>query len=351
MPGRLIRIEVSPQDVMASRFAISPLIETLHALWLLSGNQEAGVLRPWAERMREPYRRLLRRGPGMAALAALFRRGSYNADFIAPPPTGVNVAIEDELAAMRATPLAQARDEIARNLSGRPPPSPEVMATLERPDVVELFAEALEAGWEEIVAPDWPRFRAILERDVVQRAGRLATYGWGGALDDLNPRVRWRTDGVSGHIEVRMEHPGEDETRGLDGRGMLFLPTVIGSGVGVYLEDAWPYALCYPARGIAVDPGRGDGLARLIGRTRALILDSMPATTSQLAALLELSVGGTGDHIAALRGAGLITGTRVGRAVLYHRTALGDALLGPSADQPFSAPAMRPRMKNRPSST
>ncbi|MEU8266604.1 DUF5937 family protein [Sphaerisporangium sp. NPDC049002] len=325
---RLIRIEVSPQDVVASRFAISPLIETLHALWILSGMQEAGVHRPWAERRRRGYGRLLREMPGLAALVALFRLGDYNADFIAPPPSGVNVAFADELTAMRATPLAQARDEIARNLRGRQAPPPEVMAVLDRPDVVQVFADVLEAVWKETVEPDWPRFHAILERDLVRRAGRLATYGWAAALDDLSPQVRWRSDGGSGHVQVRMTGSGESETHRLGGRGLLLVPSVFyPSKVGVYLEDAWPYAIVYPARGIAVDDRPSKGLARLIGKTRATILLRTPATTTQLAALLELSVGGTGDHVAALREAGLITGTRVGRSVLYHRTPLGDALV------------------------
>ncbi|MDH2427564.1 DUF5937 family protein [Sphaerisporangium sp. TRM90804] len=329
--GWTIRIEVGPQDVMASRFAISPLIETLHALRILSGSHEAGVLQPWAASKRAVYVRLLRE-PGMAALVTLFRRGAYNADFTGPPPSGVNVAIEDELAVVRATPPAQAHDEIARNLAGLPAPPPEIRATLERPDVAQVFADTLEAAWREILAPDWPRFKAILERDVVRRAGRLATYGWSAALEDLSPRIRLRTERDPAHIELRMDHAGSDETHRLGGRGLLFVPSVCGTGVGAYLEDAWPYALAYPAWGVAVPPARRDGLARLIGKTRSAILHALPATTTQLAALLTLSVGGAGDHVAALRGAGLISGTRTGRAVLYHRTALGEALIGDRPD-------------------
>ncbi|GII85496.1 ArsR family transcriptional regulator [Sphaerisporangium siamense] len=325
--GRALIIEVGPQDVMASRFAVSPLIETMHALRILSGHQEPGVHARWAERARAPYARLLRERPALAALAVLFRRGDYSADFIAPPPSGVNVAFEDELAVMRATPLAQARDEIARNLLGRPAAPPDLVAVLDRPDVVTLLADVLEAAWQGIVRPEWPRLQAILERDVVQRAGRLATYGWAAALEDLSPKVRWHTEGAAGHIRVRMESAGEDRRHRLGGRGLLFVPSVFGHGVGAYLEHVWPYALVYTARGIAAEPVPAKGLARLIGRTRAEVLLTVPATTTQLAALLGLSVGGAGDHVAALREAGLITGARVGRSVLYRRTPLGDALV------------------------
>jgi DNA-binding transcriptional ArsR family regulator len=65
--------------------------------------------------------------------------------------------------------------------------------------------------------------------------------------------------------------------------------------------------------------GRGGGQQRA-GRTG-------PASTSQLVATLGQSLGGIGDHLAVLREAGLISGARSGRSVLYRRTPVGDALL------------------------
>ncbi|WP_308170213.1 winged helix-turn-helix domain-containing protein [Acrocarpospora catenulata] len=321
------RIEVSPRDVAASRFAISPVVETMHALWVLSGRMPAGALQPWVARAREPYRNLRAASPQLRALAALMRKGGYNADFVAPPPSGVNTSFEAEVDQITATPLAQARDEIARNLEGVARPSDEVMAILDGPDVVTALAEALQLVWREIIAPDWPRFHAILERDVVQRAGRLATYGWAAALEDLHPKIAWRDDAIE------IQHDGEPEHYRLDGRGLLLMPSVFAPQVVAYLEDFWPYALVYPARGTAAPVFTADSsaLARLIGRSRARILLELatPATTSQLAARLTLSLGATGDHLAALRAAGLIVGTRTGRTVRYHRTSLGDALVSP----------------------
>jgi DNA-binding transcriptional ArsR family regulator len=331
----MLRIEVSPQDIVASRFAISPLVETLHAVWALAGKQEAGAVRSWIARSREAYARLYESEPALRALVALYMPRHYNTDFIAPPPTGVNVTFDAELKAMRATPPELAHSEIAKTLQNRQPPPEPIMRVLRDRNVVTMFADALEAVWHQILAPEWPRFNAILERDVVQRAGQLATYGWRAALDDLNPRVRWRDDDATGgHIELMLA--SADGVRRLGGRGLLFLPSIFVHGVGAYLEDAWPYGLTYPARGVAAPQGGAGGLARLIGRTRTSILTELevPATTTQLAARLGLSIGGTGDHIAALREAGLITGVRTGRSVLYHRTPLGDSLANPSAHRP-----------------
>ncbi|MFF5715681.1 winged helix-turn-helix domain-containing protein [Streptomyces buecherae] len=52
-------------------------------------------------------------------------------------------------------------------------------------------------------------------------------------------------------------------------------------------------------------------------------------TTGQLARRLGLSDATASEHAAALRGAGLITTARAGRAVRHLRTALGDLLVRP----------------------
>ncbi|WP_101787980.1 ArsR/SmtB family transcription factor [Nonomuraea indica] len=329
----MFRIEVTPQDVAASRFAISPLIETMHAHWVLAGRIEAGPHRAWAERWRGPYLRLERAHPALRATAAITGVKGDNVDFVAPPPSGVGVPFETELATMRATPVEQAHAEIASVLASRPPVPGWARELLLGPDVVRLLAQAWEALWTEIVSREWPRLHALLERDVARRAGRLAAYGWAAALEDLSRQVSWHDDG---HIAIRMrgdtDRPGApDEWRRLGGRGLLFVPSVFSGTVGAYLEDAWPYALVYPAWGVAAGPPapRGTALAAVLGRGRARVLAELavPATTTHLAALLGQSIGTTGGHLAALRGAGLVTGTRTGRSVRYSRTPLGDALV------------------------
>ncbi|MFD0658555.1 helix-turn-helix domain-containing protein [Thermocatellispora tengchongensis] len=109
--------------------------------------------------------------------------------------------------------------------------------------------------------------------------------------------------------------------------------------VAAFLDDAWPYALIYPARGVGVPRPAPRGLATLIGRTRARVLAELaePATTTQLAAVLGVSLGTAGEHVAALRAAGAVAGTRTGRSVLYHRTELGD-LLARAGEGPSLSP-------------
>ncbi|GGM30614.1 ArsR family transcriptional regulator [Micromonospora sonchi] len=326
-----MRIEVTPADVADSRYAISPLGEAVSALRLHAGQRSYDGLGPWVARTRPAYERLRRELPAVGALLALLRRGGYNADFIQPPPDGTARDFAGELAVVRATPLAQARDELARNLTApRATPPAYARRIYAAPDVVDLLADAIEAAWTALVEPDWPRLRAILERDLVHRAGRLLAYGWGAAVADLDPRLRWLPGGDVGIIEVADNDP---ETHSLAGKGLLFVPTVFGTLI-TYVEPPWPYAIVYRASGVAEllgppDPGRpDDALDRLVGRSRAAVLRALalPATTSQLVAQLGLSLGGVGDHLAVLREAGLVSRVRAGRSVRYRRTPLGDAL-------------------------
>ncbi len=239
-----MRIEVSPADIAACRYAISPLIEAVSALRLVAGQESAGPLGPVVARLRRRYQ-AFRRDPAIGTLVALFRHTGYNADFIQPPPAGVGLTFAEEVAAVRRTPLRRAREQIARNLAGHQTPPAHARQILDAPDVVAQLADGIEAAWTALIEPEWPRLRAILERDVVQRAGRLAAYGWAQALAGLDPRLAWRSDGATGTIEVRVR----DQARYvLGGRGLLFVPTVFAKFI-TYVEPPWPYAIVYPARG------------------------------------------------------------------------------------------------------
>jgi DNA-binding transcriptional ArsR family regulator len=329
-----MRIEVGPADIAASRFTISPLIEAMSALRLLAGTERAGVLRPWVRRAKARYAALRDAEPAVDALVALFRESGYNADFIQPPPVAVHATFADELAGVRATPRERAAREVERNLAGHRSPPAGASRILSGEDVVDRVADAIAATWRALIEPEWPRLRAILERDIVHRAGRLAAYGWAAALTDLHPRLSWSPGGDHGAIEVRVRDTG---VRRPAGRGLLLIPSVFASFVA-YVDPPWPYAIVYRARGVAdlLDGARGgrrptrppEALARLLGGTRAAVLLGLaePATTSQLVARLALPLGTVGDHLAVLREAGLVRRIRTGRSVRYERTERGDAL-------------------------
>jgi len=103
--------------------------------------------------------------------------------------------------------------------------------------------------------------------------------------------------------------------------------------VAAVIDEPWLPTIVYPARGVAelwrAPSAPPEGLARLLGRTRALVLASLdrPLSTTALAALIELSPAGVSRHLLALRGAGIVASARQGHEVRYRRTELGTALL------------------------
>jgi DNA-binding transcriptional ArsR family regulator len=322
-----MRIEVSHLDLTTSRFAISPLWELTQAVRLLvarSRHDDQTMLRPWLVRTQDRYRQLIREAD-IDVLLALETPG-WGADFISPVPTGMSSTIGDLLAEVRATPVAQAHHEAAEALR-RQDAGPRVRRILTGADVTGYVADVLAAAWRVLLEPEWPTLHAILERDVVYRAGQLTGRGWAAALDDLHPHLSWQHD----HIQTT-SHP--DEHADLGGRGLLFVPSVFGwPRLSLRLDPPWPPTLAYPARGVAAlweRSGTGkSSLDKLLGASRAAILVALgePASTTQLAAALGQSLGGLGGHLAVMREAGLLARARSGRSVLYSRTPVGDALV------------------------
>jgi DNA-binding transcriptional ArsR family regulator len=347
-----LRIEVGNEDLTTSRFALAPLFELTQALRLLANPPDEPLLRPWLVRARDRYRALAR-DADVAVILALNPPG-WGADFQAPVPAGVSTTIGDLLDQVRSTPTQQAHREVAEALERQPRVDPRIERILTGDEVTGYVADVLTAAWQALLEPEWRTLRAILERDVVFRAGQLASRGWAAALGDLHPELSWE----QGRIVLSRMTGYADAALG--GRGLLFVPSVfVWPKLALRLDPPWPPALIYPARGVAAlweQPGRarpggprpggpwpgypqpgspqlcsprpGTALDRLLGPSRAAILIALeePASTTQLVAALGQSLGGIGDHLAVLREAGLISRARSGRSVLYRRTPVGDAL-------------------------
>jgi hypothetical protein len=325
-----LRIGVRNEDLTMSRFALSPLWELTQALRQLGAaprQPDEPVLRPWLVRARDRYRALARE-VDIGVIHALQPPG-WGADFLSPVPASVDTTIGDLLDQVRATPADQVHGEVAEALRRQPSVDRRQERILTSDRAAGYVASLLAAAWQALLEPEWRTLRAILERDVVYRAGQLASRGWAAALGDLHANLRWD----QGRIELA-RWPDEEEVD-LGGRGLLFIPSVfIWPRLALSLDPPWPPSVIYPARGVSAlweHPGRTGArtaLGRLLGPSRAAILLALedPASTTQLAATLGQSLGGIGDHLAVMREAGLIAGARSGRSVLYRRTLVGDAL-------------------------
>ena len=294
-------------------------------------NRRGGPVQPWVDRARDRFRELRRRAD-VDALLVLQPRG-YGVDFLLPPPVGVATTVDDLLDVVRATPLAQARREIARALAIGPEPSARLRSVLaaRRRDGVPRRRDGGGLG---------PAARPGLAAAARDPRARRGAPGRPAGPRRLGGRARATSTRRSATPTARIEIAGPRGEADVDlgGRGLLLIPSVfVWPHVAYGFDAPWPPALIYPARGVAAlwsrEPtGAPDGLARLLGPTRAAILTALdePATTTQLVAALHLSVGGVGDHLAALRAAGVVIRARTGRSVLYTRTSVGDALVAAS---------------------
>jgi DNA-binding transcriptional ArsR family regulator len=329
---RRVRFRFGRDDLLRTRFAISPLIELAAATYVLRLPQQFPEHRPWIE---EVLPRVAGLSLELVHAASPLGRTMWP-NFDAPPPVVPHAGIEDELDRLAATDPGLVRSDVLRA-------HPEGVPTEARP-YVDDPAAALSgmvvqsrALWEAALAPWWPRMTAFLESEIAARARRLATIGSQAAFADLDPSVRW--DGRDLTVSPIRLAPRDID---LDGRGLLLIPSVLAWGVWPRVDPPWDPALTYQPPGVGDlwlrETSSEGALEELVGRRRATLLRSLErsASTKALALRTGWSPGGVSSHLGVLRRTGLVARRREGREVVYSRTAAGDALA--SSEQVFPTP-------------
>ncbi|NNG34379.1 winged helix-turn-helix domain-containing protein [Nakamurella aerolata] len=255
-------------------------------------------------------------------------------EFVVPLTEGVDEGIEQ----IMAQPAAVVRQDLAEvnEYSGVLPRWTEELVPAGSPRRREVGA-ALRAVFAAAVVPYWPTLLIDLQADRARLVSRLVLGGVDALLSDLHPAVRW--DAPVLQVGLGNE-PAHDIF--LEGRGLVLIPSLFLTGrpaVSTGDDPSRTPALSYPvlpelpvlSAPAGVSGSDAAALARLLGATRAAVLTAVAAepgqSTSAVAANLEIAVASASEHLAVLRGAGLVASRRRGTAMAHRATDLGGAVL------------------------
>lgn len=182
-------LRLGADDIARVRFAVSPLWEVCHAVRSLVDPRQRPYHLPWLDAVRDEIETL-----DVLPLLTIQPLRGYTPDLIAPIPEHPRTTVHEQLDRLRATPLAHVRDELHRALTERDgQPVPEEMRSLARNPrgARTRIADALEACWERLIAPYWPRINDLLTADIAHHSRLLADNGLERLFPALSPRLSW----------------------------------------------------------------------------------------------------------------------------------------------------------------
>ncbi|TYC09394.1 winged helix-turn-helix transcriptional regulator [Actinomadura syzygii] len=281
-------------DLAQTRFALSPLGHLVHGVHDSACSRGSSLRRAWWH--------TARRNVPSAAYELVAR---INADplaspaFLAPPLAGhgyLEPSFDAELQALEAA-------------------FPELIG----------IVDPLRKLYDACLADDWAQISRELHADLGGRAATLLAEGPAAALAGLCDGMAWK----DGQLVI----PGPD-TLGFDGSGgLVAMPCAFGqASLHPILSPGRVPILIYSIAPGPVRPASAlrDTLSSLIGAGRARSLRELaksPASTSQLAQRLNVSVPAASMSATALRDCGLIQSIRDGKKVIHHLTPAATALL------------------------
>ncbi|WP_164234364.1 ArsR/SmtB family transcription factor [Microbacterium hydrocarbonoxydans] len=325
-PDHRVEFQLSPGDIEAVRFGVSPGHELAHAVRVLLRPAQHPLQWGWLRAVRE---RLPRESFGL--LAAVIGDDGYMPDFLTSAPHW-DMTPDAELEALRAAELEPMRVDfgkmVLRSTGARQRALRDMQAQPAK--ARSMIADAWSEVWDAALAPVWPQLERLLRADIAVRSRTIATSGIAGMADGLHPNVSWG----AGAVRVRLRKHSEQVD--CHGSGLVLVPSVMSSwGCMVLTEPPAQPTLFYPARGVtagwARDPAEiAEALGALLGPARAgILLDAGVArTTSQVAQDAGLAASTASHHLTVLRDAGLIGSERQGNRMLHLRTPLGEAMIG-----------------------
>ncbi|QPP06438.1 winged helix-turn-helix transcriptional regulator [Streptomyces bathyalis] len=326
----MLRMHFTADDIARVRVAAMPdhLWEIANSFQTLIRDDDVLAFGDWRRLVRP------RLSPADSLLTALLPSRGYSPDFLTPGSGGSD--LESAVDTVLSTPRTALRDDLAVLAASpargrRPlPAGARALAEGER-EALRRLGSALHAYHRRALMPFLPQVRAQVDADRAVRARAALEGGTQELLASFRPLLRWKPP------VLEADYPVERELR-LGGRGLVLQPSFFCSRSPVMLASPSPEltpVLVYPiqhtlgwARGRSATE-RDAGLAALLGRTRAAILEDVVTgrTTGELARRFGISDAAVSQHTAVLRGAGLLLSVRRSRHMLHTITPAGLALL------------------------
>ena len=322
------RVTLATGDILRTRFATSALLELLLALRTAQTASSPGPYDGWLGSVSVHLDH-----PDLRLLAPLARPDGFTPEFLGAPLSLAGAEADryrtdlgSDLAAMASLPGDAVREAVLGVLDE---PAPDLRQAVAAGDGGARIAAALRTAWGLLVEPWWPTIRRHVEADIGWWTSLSADHGVGVMLERLHPRITW--DGET--LVVSPTAIAQDVDR--RGTGLVLVPSAFNAPrASIAAVHGGPTRLVFPTRSLGViwDDGLHpvvDGLASLMGRTRARVLRLTcgPTTTSALSAASGMSMATISEHLAVLRDAGLVSSDRHGREVLYRATRVGRALV------------------------
>jgi DNA-binding transcriptional ArsR family regulator len=341
----VIRFHLPAAAVERVAFAYSPLFEAVLSLHVLIEPQHHPLQHDWVRRMSALPGRLRR---DIHAFAFAYR--GYIPQLLAPTAEATFAAFDEELDRLTAADPVVIAAEFALPLLAERPRDGWLDDTKVRGEVlargvafgresgrltrllvddpagfVKRFAGFLANYWSAAFAAEWQQVEPLLA-DAVSSAGRqLAADGLYGFLPRLSPELLVDAGAETIAVARRHEHEidvGEDAT-------LTLTPSLyVWPHVRVNCDAPWPLALVYPAPAVA---GRGraqlppEELVRVLRavadptRLEMLrLIAERPRSTQELAGLVGMTEAGASRNLRLLSEAGILSGRRQGRYLLYQ---------------------------------
>jgi DNA-binding transcriptional ArsR family regulator len=323
-----IKIRVSPEDLMNTRFAYSPLVELVTSFFVLNNPHIHAPNFHWLDEAR----RALHNHKFPYLMDLVGGKKHYVPDFLTPTPEGTRLDLDTEIDTLLGVSDDIIRDNIQKLITDTGETELRNLFLAYPREMMLCLVDELRLYWKQVMAHHWPSVTSILDGDILHRARQMAVNGAPAILGQIHNSLSYD----AGYLTISKPHKSHcDMDFTLKGDGIQLVPTAfLCSSLWWQIVPEWRPMLIYQARGIGlwrpIDADEGEtSLEIALGAGRARVLQSLmtPLNTGEIARFLDITSAAVSQHLSRLQDAGLVESHRSGKRVYYQLTRRGENLL------------------------